>query len=254
MKTSVYPVADRDKIIEDIRNRQYITIPDFESPRMRHFFTTKKSGTGNSLPLDSIDAFVLVRQVHGDDILVIDSPLHDPPSYTREALKRPCDAIITNQRGIGIGVVTADCLPVLLYDPVQSVIAAVHAGWRGTILGILSKVVCQMIYMFKCKAEDIGVAMGPAIGACCYAVGEMVIGPLKNITPQWERYLTPSGDGKAKLDLSALNRRQIEDAGIPEGNIHTVELCTACNEDLFFSYRRDGIGTGRMISGIMMVA
>lgn len=253
MKTSVCPGADRFRIT-DVRDRQYLSIPDFESPGIRHFFTTRRSGAGNPFPPDIRDAFVLVKQVHGDHILIMDKPVADMPSFVEEASQKPCDAIITNQSRIGIGVVTADCLPVLLYDPIQSVIAAVHAGWRGTIQGILPKVVCQMVYMFKSQAENIVAAMGPAIGACCYAVGEMVIEPLRSVTPEWERYLTPSEDGKAKLDLTALNRRQIEDAGVPERNIFTVGLCTACNGDLFFSYRRDGIGTGRMISGIMMAA
>jgi len=100
--------------------------------------------------------------------------------------------------------------------------------------------------------EDILVGMGPAIGPCCYRVGNAVIESVRSINPRWEKYLTPVGDEKAKLDLAGLNTAQIEDTGILKKNIFTAGLCTACHEDLFYSYRRDGIGTGRMISGIIL--
>lgn len=230
---------------------QYLYIPELEHSGIRHFFTTRNS-TGHSLiPLENKEAFVMVRQVHGDDILIIDKPVDDIITFIKDAMQRPSDSIITDQGNIGIGIATADCLPVLLYDPVRTVIASVHAGWRGTIRGILSKVVCQMVNMFKCRVEGIIVALGPSIGSCCYAVGEAVIGPLKSANPEWERYIVLLEDGKARLDLTALNVRQLKDAGIADKNIFRVGLCTSCNEDMFFSYRRDGVGTGRMISGIM---
>lgn len=230
----------------------YIYLPDLEDSGIKHFFTTRKSNGYDPTPFGSKEVFVMVKQVHRDNILVIDKPVDDIITFAMDAIQRPFDAIITNQSHIGIGVVTADCLPVLLYDPVQSVIAAVHAGWRGTIKGILPKVVGQMVYMFKCRVEDIVAGTGPAIGACCYVVGETVIRPLRSINPEWERYLTPLEDGKARLDLTALNIRQIEGVGILEKNIFGVDLCTSCNEGLFFSYRRDGISAGRMISGIII--
>lgn len=231
---------------------QYLYMPDLRNRGIKHFFATRKSAGHTAIPLCNGEAFVMARQVHGDDILIIGRPVEDMNALAKDAIQKPCDAIITNQRGVGIGVVTADCLPVLLYDPERSVIAAVHAGWRGSIKGILSKVVCQMAYRFHCKAEDIVACMGPAIGSCCYAVGEAVIKPLKSVNPEWEIHLTPSEDGKARLDLTALNISQLADRGIRGGNIFSAGLCTACNEDLFFSYRRDGIGAGRMMSGIIM--
>lgn len=233
-------------------NAQYLFIPELEQEGVRHFFSTKNSKGYNTLPLDNNEPFITVKQVHGDSILIINSTVDDIVSFAEDAKQRQFDAIITNRTHTGIGVFTADCLPILLYDPVRSVIAAVHAGWRGTIMGILSKVVCQMVYIFKCQPDTILAGMGPAIGSCCYAVGETVIEPLKSVNPEWERFLIPSEYGKAKLDITALNIRQIEDAGILAKNIFSVGLCTSCSEDLFFSYRRDGIGTGRMFSGIML--
>lgn len=231
---------------------RYLIIPEMERTGVRHFFSTKQAPQQDALPFDSEETFVLVKQVHGDNILVIDRPLDDVSAFIRDAGQKPCDAIITNQRSMGIGIVTADCLPGLLYDPVQGVTAAVHAGWRGTVQGILPKVVCHMTAGFGCRPEDILVAMGPSIGPCCYTVGEAVIEPVSNIAPGGKRYLTPTEDGKAKMDLAGFNRNQIEDAGIRKNNIFTAGLCTACHEDLFYSYRRDGIGTGRMISGIIL--
>ena len=234
-------------------NVQYLFISGLEQKGIRHFFTTKNSYGGSRIPFDMEKNFITVKQVHGDNILIIDSPVNDINSLAADAKQRQSDAIITNRSHIGIGVYTADCLPILLCDPVRSVIAAVHAGWRGTIMGILSKVVCQMVYIFKCQPDNILAGMGPAIGSCCYAVGETVIEPLKSVNPEWERFLIPTEYGKAKLDLTSLNIMQIEDAGILSKNIYSVGLCTSCSNELFFSYRRDGISTGRMVSGIMLV-
>ncbi len=231
---------------------QYLVIPEMEERGIQHFFTTRKAPQHSAIPFVNQESFVMVRQVHGDNILVIDSPLEDISVFIKDAMHKPCDAIITNQKPVGIGIVTADCLPALLYDPVQGVTAAVHAGWRGTVQGILLKVVCQMTARFGCRVEDILVGMGPAIGPCCYIVGNAVIESVRSINPRWEKYLTSMGDGKAKLDLAGLNTSQMEDAGILKKNIFMAGLCTACHEDLFYSYRRDGIGTGRMISGIIL--
>lgn len=227
-------------------------IPELEQRSVKHFFTTRKFNIAEATPFGDKDMFVTVNQVHGDDIYIIDKPVERVADIVRMAAQKQGDAIITNQRHIGIGVVTADCVPVLIYDPVQSIIAAVHAGWKGTVKGILSKVICQMAYKFRCHVEDIIVGMGPAIGACCYAVGETVTEPLRSTNPEWDRYLKPDGNGKAKLDLAALNIRQIEDAGVLTRNIFNMGLCTFCNKELFFSYRRDGVGAGRMVSGIIM--
>lgn len=227
-------------------------IHDLEHHSIKHFFTTKKFSFNETTPFGDKDMFLTINQVHGDEIYIIDKPVETVAGLIKTAAHTQGDAIITNQRHIGIGVVTADCVPVLIYDPVRSVIAAVHAGWKGTIKGILSKVICQMAYKFRCHVEDIVVGIGPAIGSCCYAVGEVVTEPLRSTNPEWDRYLKPDGDGKAMLDLAALNIRQIEDVGVLTRNIFNLGLCTSCNRELFFSYRRDGAGTGRMLSGIML--
>ncbi len=236
---------------------RYLSLPELEKEGVKHFFTTKKfnreSNEGSQIPFSNQRAFVLAKQVHGDDILVVDKPVDDIETFVKNTAQNQCDAIITNQKNIGIGVVSADCLPALLFDPVQSVIAAVHAGWRGTMQSILSKAVHQMVELFNCKPEDIIAGIGPVIGQCCYTVGDIVTEPLKEINPAWSRYLKPSEDGKHKFDISGLNISQLEDAGLLRKNIFDLGQCTSCNEELFPSYRRDGIGAGRIISGIIIV-
>src|SRR3990172_6277438 len=229
-----------------------LCIPELKHHSMKHFFTTRKFSFDETTPFGSKDMFITINQVHGDDLYIIDKSVEKVTGLIKAAAQTQGDAIITNQRHIGIGVVTADCVPALIYDPVQSVIAAVHAGWKGTVKGILSKVICQMVYRFRCNVENIIVAIGPAIGACCYAVGDIVTEPLKSANPEWGRFLTPDEYGKAKLDIAALNIRQIEDVGVLTRNIYNLGLCTSCNKELFFSYRRDGVGTGRMLSGLIM--
>lgn len=230
----------------------FLSIPEFEHHGARHFFTTRKFSFHETTPFGGKDLFITINQVHGDDIYIMDTPVERGDGLIKKAAQTQGDAIITNQRHIGIGVVTADCVPILIYDPVRSVIAAVHAGWKGTVKGILSRVLCEMVSKFRCHAEDIIVGIGPSIGACCYEVGEIVTEPLRSANPEWGRYLKPDGNGKALFDIAALNIRQIEDAGVLTGNIFKLGLCTSCNKELFFSFRRDGAGTGRMLSGIIM--
>ncbi|MBI5096287.1 MAG: laccase domain-containing protein, partial [Nitrospirae bacterium] len=107
-----YQIADKNGV-------QYLVIPEMEETGIRHFFTTRKGPQHSAIPFVSQEAFVMVRQVHGDNILVIDKPLDDIFAFIKDAMHKPCDAIITNQKPVGIGIVTADCLPALLYDPVQ---------------------------------------------------------------------------------------------------------------------------------------
>src|SRR4030067_1602824 len=201
-----------------------LSIPELEHHSMKHFFTTRKFSFDETTPFGSKDMFITINQVHGDDLYIIDKSVEKVTGLKKTAAQTQGDAIITNQRHIGIGVVTADCVPALIYDPVQAVIAAVHAGWKGTEKGIMSRLICQMAYRFNCNVEDIIVGIGPAIGACCYAVSETVTEPLKRTNPEWVRYLKPDEDGKSKLDLAALNIRQIEDAGIFTRTIYNLVL------------------------------
>ncbi len=201
----------------------------------RHF------GTG-------LDRLVTVNQVHGDDLLVIDEP---NPDYFH-FLKVDCDGIVTNQPGVMIGVCVADCIPVLLLDPVRGVVAALHAGWKGTAAGIAGKGVKALVKLFDTDPRDVLAAVGPGIGSCCYEVDAPVTDAFRKNGQDTTLFAADKGGGKFRLDLAEANRQQLLRSGITEGNIEVAKLCVSCNRELFFSYRRDGGETGRQMGFIML--
>ena len=211
-------------------------------------------------------ALVTLRQFHSDVIHVAFAPGAEAPK---------ADALITAAPELLLGVQTADCVPILLTDARQRVIAAVHAGWRGTLARIAVKTLGRMSMEFGTRPRDVIAALGPAIGRECYEVGpdvaqafaaqfpvaaEWFEGPFKQLAhgeePLWLPWLTMMPPGhvppppRVQLDLRAANRWQLIDAGVQENNIAVSDLCTACRPDLLFSYRREGAGTGRLIAVI----
>src|SRR5271157_395274 len=190
------------------------------------------------------DRIVTCRQVHKDSVEVIDALPEVPPR---------ADAIITSNPGIYPAIKTADCLPILLLDPVRRVAGAIHAGWRGTVLRITRKVVRMMKSRYGTNPMDLVAGLGPAIGPCCYEVDEVVLEPFRQGFPQAEQFIirSKSGDGSKeslRLDLVGANRFELIQEGVPSANIHSTELCTSCNAALFFSYRRDGVKSGRHLA------
>ena len=196
----------------------------------------------------TLDHFLTVTQVHGTDLLVIDSPNAELAHF----LKLECDGIVTNQPGIMIAVCVADCVPILLHDPVKGVVAALHAGWQGTVGNIAGKGVEAMVNMFGCAKKDILAAIGPAIAGCCYEVDAPIRDAFKKADAAWDLVSTERGEGKWLLDLPAANRRLLADAGLAPDQIEAEQLCVCCSQELFFSYRRDGGDTGRQVGFIML--
>ena len=226
-----------------------ITVPIFAKGTVGvcHYFGTKIAPSPPATAMSGPSVRVVtVRQVHGTDILAIDR--------RTMAASGSHDAIVTNQPGVLVAVETADCVPILLLDPSRGVYAAVHAGWRGTLGGIVAKTVRVMQDRFGSHLRSIRAAIGPSIGVCCYEVNGTVLTPLKRGFPNWADVVENVKGTKAHLDLRGFNRRQLEEAGISPDRIETVNLCTACHRDLFYSYRRDGARTGRMMSGIGLTA
>jgi YfiH family protein len=159
------------------------------------------------------------------------------------------DGLVTAEKGLYLGILTADCVPLLLLDPGRSVVGAVHAGWRGTEKAIAHKAVRRMCDDFGCEASDILVAIGPAIGPCCYEVGDEVARAFLQKDPETGSFLLSEGaSGRWKLNLGAVNRHQLMKAGIEPRNIASSTLCTSCRQDLFFSVRAETEPTGRQIS------
>jgi polyphenol oxidase len=156
------------------------------------------------------------------------------------------DALICGEKDIVIGILTADCVPILFYDRGKRVVAAAHAGWRGTVLQIGPTVIHKMLEYFHSKITDIYVGIGPAISKKNYEVGPEVVQQIVRVTNNTEQFLSPSKkEGHAYLDLPLLNFKLLEKEGIPSENIEMLNYCTFGNPDLFFSARRDGFQTGR---------
>jgi YfiH family protein len=212
---------------------------------------------------------VTLRQIHSDSTVRVDSS----DLAAKEAPQG--DALFTRDPGILLAVQTADCIPILLADTKKRAIAAIHAGWRGTLRRIAAKTLGRMQMEFGTRPEDVIAALGPGIGRCCYEVGsevardfdaqfpnarEWVDGPFDALAsgendPNWLPWLTMKPPGhqppplRVHLDLIAANRAILADAGIPGRQIYSSDLCTACRTDLLFSYRRERT-TGRMIAAI----
>jgi hypothetical protein len=209
---------------------------------------------------------VALRQIHSDAAHVFSAapaePLHG-------------DAAISSEPGLLLTVQTADCVPILLADRKRIVVAAVHAGWRGTLARVAVKTLGRMRFEFGTRPEDVTAVLGPAIGRCCYEVGPEVAqafagqfapasdwfdGPFEQLAwgeePNplpWLNMMPPGHQPpppRVQLDLRAANRWQLEDAGVAPRNIAVSTLCTACRTDLLFSYRREGVGTGRLMAAI----
>lgn len=179
-------------------------------------------------------SIVLTRQVHGTAVCRIEGP-GDVDGY---------DALMTDCRGIYLGIVTADCYPLLVLDRRRGACAAIHAGWQGTAGNIAGKAVRAMADAYGTRPGDCLAWVGAGISGKRYEVGEEVAGHFSG------RYLSRSAhaDGKYLLDLSAANREQLTGAGIPPGQVAHSPLCTFSDRELFFSYRRDTGRTGRMLS------
>jgi YfiH family protein len=190
-----------------------------------------------------------LRQVHGEEILVFRGREEEAGDWW----EREGDALLTCSTGIAIGVFTADCLPLLLFEADRRVAAAVHAGWRGTAKELSRKVVEKMAEVFACNAERIQVALGPCIGPCCYEVDRPVEAEFRGGGLPWESFASSRGPGKWSLDLQKANIHLLLKSGVKKENIHLLPHCTACRSDLFFSYRREKGTRGRHLNFISLL-
>lgn len=188
-----------------------------------------------------------VWQVHGDDIKQIDKE-HDAASSNEKY-----DGMISQERGLLLGVKTADCVPVLIGDPRTGAFAAVHAGWRGTVRSIAAKAVNRLTDIYGADASELIAAVGPAAGCSNYEVGNDVIEAFESKFAESNRYFSPTREGHALIDLHLANKDQLIDSGLDPSNIFTAPFCTMSRSDLFFSYRiekRKYGKTGRLLSVI----
>ena len=209
-----------------------------------------------------------LQQIHSDISHAVSQPFAQPPKG---------DSLATSTPGLLLAIQTADCIPILLADPLHRAVAAVHAGWRGTLARIAAKTLGRMQMEFSTCPADVLAAIGPGIGQCCYEVGAEVVKEFAAQFPQakswfegpfdalasgedpnplpWLTMMPPGHEPpppRCHLDLKAANAAFLIEAGVSPKNIFVSDLCTSCRADLFFSYRREH-RTGRMLSAIGII-
>ncbi len=186
--------------------------------------------------------FTTCAQVHGCQVRLVEENLVGSGALDYAATIAGTDALITGLKGVPLLLFYADCVPVLLADPVRQVIGVAHAGWRGTVAGIAAKTVQQMQLCCGSNPRDILAGIGPSIGACCYEVDDKV----RDQALAYSEFFRPRGAGKYLLDLQGINRQQLLQAGLEPEHVQDAGVCTADNKELFFSYRQEQGHTGRM--------
>ncbi|WP_193581054.1 peptidoglycan editing factor PgeF [Paenibacillus aceris] len=203
------------------------------------------------------DAFTYGEQVHGNEVTVVSLIEKGKGRTSRESAIQAKDGFITQEKGIVLCAQFADCVPLFFYDPVQQVIGLSHAGWKGSVLNISMATITLMTHTFGSQPSDIRAAIGPSIGVCCYEVDETVASrvyaALHEISAAPDEQLSVirgKENGKYMLNLQELNRKLLEQAGILSSHIEVTQLCTSCSSDDFFSHRKEGGSTGRMVAWI----
>ena len=267
-------------IINEKERVKFFTIDSFEKTKLvKAIFTTRIGGVSKK-PFDSLnlslngedndkdvidnykivsnllgmslDRIALSDQVHSNNIKVIRESdcgkglLKDKEDFG-------IDGLVTNSKNIPLFTFYADCVPLFFLDKRKKVVALAHAGWKGTISLIGEKMIDVMVKEFDSSLEDILVGIGPSIGPCCYEVGEDVAKKFNDIFTKDKNPLNLKENGKYDLDLWSANMILLNKRGIPEKNITISKLCTSCNNDIFYSYRKEDGKTGRMAAIIEII-
>lgn len=202
---------------------------------------------------------IIPRQTHGTNICCIDKPFMRLDESKRESMLDGVDALITDLSGVCISVSTADCVPVLVYDEAHHAVAAVHAGWRGTVRRIVETVLNKMRYTYGTNPSDVRAAIGPSISLEAFEVGDEVfqtfsdVGfPMGKIAKKYPVMgVDEQVSEKWHIDLWEANRLELLRAGVSNDNIEVAGVCTYKNHERFFSARRLGLKSGRILNGIM---
>ena len=189
-------------------------------------------------------SFIVANQTHSDNIHVVKENKETGWEKLEDAIQN-CDALISNQKNIMLTILTADCVPILLFDPIQNIIGAVHAGWKGTEQEIVKKTVKKMQSDFNSDPKNIIAGIAPSIGKCCYEVDWNVAQHFENIENAYTQK-----DDKYMLDLPHINKTQLLKVGLKDENIELSSICTACEVDRYFSYRKEQGCSGRFMSMI----
>lgn len=258
----------------------YLTIPSFEKTGLvKHGFSTRLGGVSkfpyqelnlgfkkdddkinvlenyrlfcNALGINP-ENLVTSDQIHKDKIYVATIKDKGKGIFKNSDIKG-IDALITRDRKVALVTYYADCVPVFFLDVKTPAIGLAHAGWRGTVSKIGQKTVIKMMKEFGSLPENILVGIGPCINSCCYEVDTPVVNSIKNAFVYWEKLIKECGKGKWMLDLVLANKKQLEEVGINPLNITESGFCTSCNNDLFYSYRKDKGTTGSLAAILQLM-
>jgi len=213
-----------------------------------HGLNTEYVLSNRKVFLESLDIspqhLVCAKQIHDNSVMAITQEHTGRGAFSHETALTNTDAFVTNVRGIPLSILTADCLSIFFFDPVNKAIGIAHAGWKGTRTEIALKTIKLMQREYKSSIADIVIGFGPAIRSCCYEVGAEFADYFSNeLVRRQNRYY---------LDIVGANRRQLLGLGIKKENINDCGICTSCKHMDFFSYRKEKENAGRMISVIML--
>jgi YfiH family protein len=196
----------------------------------------------------------LLSMSHGKEVARVEHTPPPPPSDQTSAPRPPyqADACVTNRPGVPLILTVADCVPVFFHDPVAGCIGLAHAGWRGTVAGIVKETVQAMSCAYGSRPENVLVGIGPSIGPQAFEVGPEVVEEFRQAFPEQPNLITPQVGGKALIDLWRANAVMAARAGVPAANVVISGWCTVSHPELFFSHRRDQGKTGRLLAGIIL--
>lgn len=245
-----------------VKYKQYYLFENFPNLDLLCTFSTRISGNMSLFYGDTSGALenrknflkglgidyrdlVCLKQVHGSMARYAREMDTGKGALSYDNAISDTDAIITDKKNVPLSIFTADCLSVFLYDPKTPSIGLVHAGWRSSKEAVTVKAVQLMQKEFNTKVEDLYAGFGPAIRDCCYEAG-------KGLTEYFSSEYLVKRDGRYYLDLSGINRKQLLAQGVKDKNIFDSKICTACRNEEFFSYRKEGISCGRMMSVMML--
>lgn len=192
-----------------------------------------------------VSQFIFPRQTHTNRVFEI--------NRLPETEIMNTDALITDKSGICLCIQTADCVPILFFDPVRKVISVAHAGWKGTVKNIAARVVAKMKAEYNSEPAKILVAIGPSISKKVYEIGNEVSEIVRQSVPNPEATLHKNPRGKFHFDLWEANRQILLSKGIQQNNIEILGECSFLLKEKYFSARRDGKKTGRMVSGMILI-
>jgi len=264
----------------DVGELVYYTIPFFdETGLVKSCFSTRRGGVsdgnvkglnlGITRPDDrdnvienfrilcnaqgiDIQNLVLSHQVHGKNVKQVGRDDIGKGIIRPSDIKR-VDGLVTNEKGVALTTFYADCVPLFFLDRKNGCIGLSHSGWRGTVARIGKETLDKMRRCFGTVPEDVLVAIGPSICKDCYEVDKPVINKLKDAFSFWRDLVISVGNDKYLLDLQLTNERLMIEAGVPEKNIINSGLCTRCNENIFYSYRREGKNAGSLAAILELI-